>query len=191
MPEYFDFIDRKIIPQIQAFAEDIGLDPETFQNQISLFGRDIAAALSGAARQAINGIGGLISFVAFAALTPVVAIYLINDWNAMIRTLDGLVPRQSAAAIRRLFRAINDSVSNLVRGLTLVALIMSVFYSTGFLLTGFEYALLFGIMTGFSVFLPISGRQYRAQSQPFLLLRKAETLFRLRGCSGLRARAEP
>lgn len=103
--------------------------------------------------------GGLavVNFLALAVVTPVVVFYLLVDWHRMLDRVDSWLPRDHAPTIRKLARDMDRSVSAFVRGQGAVCLIMAAFYGIGLTLTGLNYGLLIGLMSGFITFIPYAG----------------------------------
>ena len=64
-------------------------------------------------------------------VTPVVAFYLLLDWNRMVATVDDWLPRRHRDTIRALAREIDRAISGFIRGQALVCLILGTFYAVG------------------------------------------------------------
>src|SRR5918997_759846 len=101
--------------------------------------------------QAILGIFSLL------VVTPVVAFYLLVDWDRMVRTVDGWLPPRHRDTIRRLAREIDDAMAGFVRGQSLVCLILGTFYAVALMLIGLNFGALIGIISGFLTFIPYVG----------------------------------
>jgi len=99
----------------------------------------------------------LISIFSLLIITPVVAFYLICDWDGMVDTLDRLIPLPQRETVRGLFREINTTISAYVRGQSGVCLILGSYYGVGLTLTGLSYGLLIGVVSGLISFIPYVG----------------------------------
>ena len=99
----------------------------------------------------------VITLIGLLVLAPVVGIYFLYDYPSILKALEGLVPRRNLAAVRLLAGECDRAVSGLVRGLTVVALLLSVFYTIGLWAVGFRYALFLAVLGGFSIFVPYAG----------------------------------
>ncbi len=95
--------------------------------------------------------------VIFLIILPIVTFFLLASWHEMIATVDGLLPRRQAAAIRRLARDMDTVLGGFVRGQFIVALMMTVYYSAGLTATGLSYALAVGVVAGIGTLVPIVG----------------------------------
>ena len=99
----------------------------------------------------------LISVISLLVLTPVIAFYLLLDWEKMIATVDGLVPPRRRATVRELAREIDAALSGFLRGQSLVCLFLGLWYGVGLSLIGLNYGLLIGLTAGLLSFIPYVG----------------------------------
>ena len=99
----------------------------------------------------------LIGFLANLVLIPVVAFYLLRDWNIMMAKIRGLLPRARADQIVSLAKECHDVLGAFVRGQLLVMLALGVIYSAGLMLVGLELGLLIGLMAGVAAIVPYMG----------------------------------
>jgi predicted PurR-regulated permease PerM len=104
-----------------------------------------------------SGSQALVSIASLLVVTPVVAFYLLVDWDRMIAALDGWVPPRHRPVVRRLGREIDQAVTGFVRGQTLVCLILGSFYAVGLWLVGLNFGVLIGLIAGFLTFIPYVG----------------------------------
>ncbi|MEX6506562.1 AI-2E family transporter [Jiella sp. M17.18] len=99
----------------------------------------------------------VVNFVSLFVVTPVVAFYLLIDWDRMIAEVDGWIPRQHIDTVRRIARDIDRSVAGFVRGQGGVCLILGTFYGVSLTLVGLNFGLLIGLFTGLIAFIPYIG----------------------------------
>lgn len=104
----------------------------------------------------IGGLG-LLGVFATAVLVPVVQFYLMRDWEPMIARIDGLIPRGWHGRVTALVSEADHALAQYLHGQILVILVMSAFYTAGLWLTGLEFFLPIGIITGVLVFVPYVG----------------------------------
>lgn len=104
-----------------------------------------------------SGGQALVSIFSLLIVTPVVAFYLLYDWDRMIATVDGWVPRQNRDTVRALAREMNAAIAGFVRGQTAVCLILGSFYAVALSLTGLSFGLLIGLVSGLLTFIPYVG----------------------------------
>jgi predicted PurR-regulated permease PerM len=116
-----------------------------------------AGWLAGFLRSLWSGGQALISIFSLLIVTPVVAFYLLHDWDRMVETIDGWVPQQHRETVRALAHEIDVVLAGFVRGQTAVCLILGSFYAAGLSLAGLNFGLLIGLVSGVISFLPYVG----------------------------------
>ena len=99
----------------------------------------------------------VINALAIFIITPVVAFYLLLDWEAMMRGIDNLLPRDHRAEIEGILAEIDRSMSGVIRGQGSVVLVLIFYYATALSLTGLNFGLAIGIMAGAFSFVPFVG----------------------------------
>ncbi len=99
----------------------------------------------------------ILNLLSLVVITPVVAFYLLRDWDRMVAMIDGWLPRDHAETIREQVRRIDDILSGFVRGQALVCLMLGAFYGIGLTVVGLNFGLVLGLATGIVSFVPIFG----------------------------------
>jgi predicted PurR-regulated permease PerM len=104
-----------------------------------------------------SGGRAVVSLFSLIVVTPVVAFYLIYDWHRMITAVDGWVPVHQRATVRQLAGEIDTAIAGFVRGQSAVCLILGTFYAAGLMLSGLNFGLLIGLISGLITFVPYVG----------------------------------
>ncbi len=99
----------------------------------------------------------LISIFSLLIITPVVAFYLICDWDRMMTGVDRLIPVPQRETVRRLGREIDATIAAYVRGQSGLCLILGSYYATGLTFAGLSFGLLIGVVSGLISFIPYVG----------------------------------
>ena len=99
----------------------------------------------------------LISIFSLVVVTPVVAFYLLYDWNRILTAVDGWIPLNHRATVHMLARQMNDAIAGFVRGQTAVCLILGSFYAVALTFMGLNFGLLIGLVSGVITFIPYVG----------------------------------
>ncbi len=99
----------------------------------------------------------IMNFLSLLLVTPVVVFYLLLDWHPMVAKIDGWLPRDHAATIRRLAAEINAAVSAFIRGQGTICMILGAFYALALTFAGIRYGALIGLATGLLAFVPYVG----------------------------------
>jgi predicted PurR-regulated permease PerM len=104
-----------------------------------------------------SGGQALISIVSLAVVAPIVACYLIYDWNRMIAAIDHWVPPVYRETVRMLASEIDDTIRGFARGQSVLCLVLAVFYASALSLIGLKHGALIGIASGLLSFIPYLG----------------------------------
>lgn len=104
-----------------------------------------------------SGGRALVSLFSLVVVTPVVAFYLIYDWHRMLRTVDEAVPLNQRETVRALAREVDAAIAGFVRGQSAVCLILGSFYALALTVTGLNFGLLIGLISGLITFIPYVG----------------------------------
>ena len=146
---------RTLAPQLNEW-----LGPERaaqLQTQLTQFiGSGVEFLGSVTAQVAQSGLT-VLNTIAVLILTPVVAFYLLLDWSGMVKGIDDLLPREHRREIRQLLDQIDRSIAGVIRGQSSVILVLCIYYATALSLTGLNFGLVIGLMTGLFSFIPFFG----------------------------------
>ncbi len=104
-----------------------------------------------------NGGQAVLSIVSVLVISPVVAAYMLIDWDRMIARIDTWVPPRHRETVRMLAGRMNTAVSGFVRGQVSVCIVMGLYYGTGLALVGLNFGLLIGLMAGLLGIIPYVG----------------------------------
>jgi predicted PurR-regulated permease PerM len=104
-----------------------------------------------------SGGQALLSIFSLVVVTPVVAFYMLYDWDRMVATVDGWIPVQQREVVHGLVREMNDAIAGFVRGQTAVCLILGSFYAVALTVSGLNFGLLIGLGAGIVTFIPYVG----------------------------------
>jgi predicted PurR-regulated permease PerM len=104
-----------------------------------------------------SGGRALFSILSLLIITPVVAFYLLCDWDRVVSGIDGWIPLTHRETVRGLAREIDEAIAGFVRGQAVICLILAAFYAIGLTLIGLSFGFLIGLMTGLFAFVPYVG----------------------------------
>ncbi|MEL7099509.1 MAG: AI-2E family transporter [Pseudomonadota bacterium] len=106
---------------------------------------------------ALNSAAGLINVVVLFVIVPVVAIYLLVDWDNMVARIDALLPRDHAPVIRTLAAEIDRTLAGFIRGMGTVCIILGTYYAVALMIVGLQFGLVVGFIAGLLTFIPYLG----------------------------------
>lgn len=99
----------------------------------------------------------LLDIASLLVVTPVVAFYLLLDWDRMIEKVDSWVPRHQLVTVRQLATELDNTIAGFVRGQGSLCLILGIFYAVALSAAGLNFGLLIGFFTGMISFIPYVG----------------------------------
>lgn len=99
----------------------------------------------------------IINWVVNLALIPVVAFYLLRDWDVMVEKIRLLLPRPIEPTVSRLARESDSVLGGFLRGQLSVMLALGTIYWIGLWMVGIDFALLIGMIAGLVSFIPYLG----------------------------------
>lgn len=100
---------------------------------------------------------GVLSVLLLIVIVPVVAFYMLLDWDRMVAAIDELLPRDYAPTIRHLAKEIDRTLASFIRGQVTVGLILGTYYAIALMLIGLDYGVVIGFVAGIISFIPYVG----------------------------------
>lgn len=144
------------------------LAPTWLKDAVAKSGADVQGSVTDIAGKAAGWIvtllssilsGGmaLVNLVSLMVVTPIVAFYLLVDWDDIVAMVDGWLPRDHLAVLRGLASEINDAMAGFIRGQGTVCLLLGAFYAIALSFAGLKFGLAIGLAAGFLTFIPYAG----------------------------------
>lgn len=99
----------------------------------------------------------LVNLLSLVVITPIVAFYLLRDWDRIVSTVDGWLPRDHADTIREQAKLVDQTLAGFIRGQGMVCLGLGTFYAVALSIVGLEFAVIVGLGTGLISFVPYFG----------------------------------
>ncbi len=159
IPEYFATLQQTLLPWSE---ERLGVDIKAVDiGQVKAAVTSHWQQVGGAAAGVLGAVTAssmvLLMVLANLVLIPVVAFYLLRDWDILVRCLHELLPRRFEAGIAQLVKDCDEMLGAFMHGQLLVMLALGTFYSIGLWIVGLEMALLIGMVAGLVSFVPYLG----------------------------------
>ena len=104
-----------------------------------------------------SGGRALVDLLSLLVITPIVAFYLLLDWDRMVARIDGWVPPRNRETVRTVMRDVDGAIAGFVRGQGTVCLILGTFYAVTLTALGLNFGLLIGMFAGLISFIPFVG----------------------------------
>tara|TARA_R110002096_G_scaffold99366_3_gene220174 strand:- start:152 stop:1234 length:1083 start_codon:yes stop_codon:yes gene_type:complete len=99
-------------------------------------------------------------FLSLLVVTPVVAFYLLRDWDRIVAQIDSLLPVQHRDTVRAQAAEVDETLAGFVRGQSMVCLLLGLGYGTSLALTGLPFGFTVGLMAGLVSFVPYLGSMF-------------------------------
>ena len=111
-------------------------------------GKDALAWVGGLLGGILKSGAALVNTLLLFLIAPIVAFYLLLDWDRMIAKLDSWLPLDHAEPLRQLAREIDDVLAGFVRGQGSLCLFLAIFYGVALSIAGLEYGIIVGLIAG-------------------------------------------
>lgn len=150
-----------IFKKLQSFIlerfPDLADDTSVVRQSLAEIGETIKSRGTEIANTVIGSAVGILDLVLFIVIVPVVAFYMLLDWDRMIRRVDKMLPLDHAPVIRQLASEIDKVLAGFVRGQLTVCAIVGAFYSIALAVAGLQFGLVVGAIAGAITFIPYIG----------------------------------
>lgn len=161
LPKYVERAREYLAPQIDKVMKNLKTPsaPST-QQVISNASESFFSWAQAVAIGIFTSGAAFVNAITLLLLTPVVAFYLLRDWQVFIERVDELLPLENADTIREQMREIDRTIAGYLRGQVNVCLLLAAFYMVALGLTGVNYGVLIGLISGLITFIPFVGAMF-------------------------------
>jgi predicted PurR-regulated permease PerM len=166
--QFTDFVQQVpgYVQQFQHFITDTqnSIVPQWIRSQAGALKDNLSTIMSdglsfvaGLFAQLWSSGKALVNIVSLMVVTPVVAFYMLLDWDRMVAKVDAWIPREHVATVRQIAREIDQAIAGFIRGQGSLCIILGIYYGVGLSLVGLNFGLLIGLFAGFISFIPYVG----------------------------------
>ncbi|HCH31685.1 MAG TPA: AI-2E family transporter [Oceanospirillaceae bacterium] len=159
LPQVEAWYNLVLLPWLQGtLAIDIkSLKLDIVTEGLAAEWKQAGGLISRLVRYATSSTMSLISTFGSMAMVPVVAFYLLRDFDVLTAKLHALLPRNIQPKVSAWANESDEVLAAFVRGQLLVMLCLGVIYALGLSFVGLNYALLIGILAGLASIVPYLG----------------------------------
>lgn len=159
IPAMLQWLQTTALPWLE---QALGVEPAAFdfaairaaiQEHWQSTGNIAAAVVERVTRSGLALIGAL----ATLALVPVVAFYLLRDWDRVLASVRNILPPAWRDTVSMLARECDEVVGAFLRGQLLVMVSLGIFYGAGLWLVGLQLGILIGLLSGLAAVVPYLG----------------------------------
>lgn len=151
----------EIAKRLQAFLverfPELQDSTSTLRQTLSQIAQYIQSKGATLAQGIVSSAMSVLSAVIFIVVVPVVAFYMLLDWDNMVARVDALLPRDHVHVVRHLAKEIDRVLAGFVRGQMSVCLTLGIYYSVALMLAGLDFGLVVGAIAGAVTFIPYVG----------------------------------
>ncbi|MEO8140319.1 MAG: AI-2E family transporter [Gemmatimonadota bacterium] len=105
----------------------------------------------------LRRLGTLVGFLGYLVVTPVVAFYLLRDWQPLLQFLEELIPPARRPAVVAFISEYDGALGKFFRGQLIEATLVGVLTGGGLALLGVPSSLLLGLVAGLCNLVPYIG----------------------------------
>lgn len=160
LPQMVTVLRDRLEPALAIVQVNLGMAPEDVQT--------IREAATSQATKALQWGAGMIgslltsglavvNLLSLLFITPVVAFYLLRDWDRMLARIDGWLPHDTRDVIRAQFAEVDRILAGFARGQALLCLTLGGFYAFSLSAAGLDFGFVIGVATGILSFIPYVG----------------------------------
>lgn len=155
-PEILNFWETSLLPSFPDFLTDIYTEISGSIDTKFIFSRTIEEKQRFLLHAYNSGIT-VIHIISTIVLAPILAFYMLRDWNNIRRSALNLIPVVYKDEFKEITYEIRKRVSGYIQGQVYVMIILSTLYGTGLLLCGLPFGFLIGFLTGLFSIIPYVG----------------------------------
>ncbi|MDO7584609.1 MAG: AI-2E family transporter, partial [Oceanospirillaceae bacterium] len=159
LPSIEIWFNATLLPWLQS---NLGLDVKSMKLDLVTEGlaaewKQTGGVISRVVKYATESSMGLISTLGSVAMVPVVAFYMLRDFDLVTERIKMLLPLSIQPQVNAWAIESNEVLAAFMRGQLLVMLSLGAIYALGLHLVGLNYALLIGVLAGLASVVPYLG----------------------------------
>lgn len=159
IPRLYVWFTDVVIPWFQSRTRATGANlPEIDWSKELLSNWQSLGSVTAQTLSRLSGSGmSVLLALTNAALVPVVAFYLMRDWDEIAAKLLRLLPKDWQSGTRQMVGEADEVVGAFLRGQFIVMCALGALYSVGLWIVGVQLALLLGLIAGLASIVPYLG----------------------------------
>lgn len=158
LPGYTEKLRASLIPWIeQNFGRLSQNDVARLRDAASGYVGDAVGVGGDLLKRIFTGGVAVFDVMTLLVITPVVAFYMLRDWDKLVAGIDKALPRAHAETIRAEARKVDATLAGFLRGQALVCLSLGAYYAVALTVVGLDFGATIGIMAGALSFIPYVG----------------------------------
>ena len=158
IPEWLTWVQDKALPKLGIrLPRGVQLDAEGLKTLITRNWASASDILPALWERASQSTGAIFTTVANLLLIPIVAFYLLRDWDRLVAWIRTAIPPRWRPNADKIAHETDDVLSAFFRGQLTVMAALTVYYWIALWLAGLNLALIVGLIIGLVSFVPYLG----------------------------------
>ena len=158
IPAYMSSIAERMEPTLIELQERF---PGLVADKVKMYLRENMAnglkLTGGILKGVINSGFAIMNLLSLLLITPIVAFYMLRDWDSFIAKVDDLLPQKAKASIEQQAKEIDAILAGFIRGQLSVCVLLGAFYALGLYIVGLDLGGVVGFIAGVISFIPYVG----------------------------------
>ena len=105
---------------------------------------------------------GLMEYTIGVAVSPIIAFYILHDWQRIRKSLFELLPIECRGTCREIATEVNKVLGGVIRGQVIISMFVGTAVTVGLYYFGVPYAILLGVLAGILDVIPYFGAIFGA-----------------------------
>jgi len=159
IPGFLNWLNQTALPWVQTTLgiSIASLEPEALRETLEAHMQEAGGIVAKILKSVGSSSLALTLWLTNLVLIPVVAFYLMRDWDDMVANIRDLLPRKRVNVASKLGGEMDEVLGAFLRGQLLVMLALGIIYSVGLWLVGLNVALVVGMVAGLASVVPYLG----------------------------------
>ncbi|MGQ9367636.1 AI-2E family transporter [Azospirillum sp. A39] len=158
LPHYAAVLRDRVEPLVERLVDEMSVeDVQRLRTAAGEYAGEAVVWIGRVLRTILTGGLALFDVLSVLFITPIVAFYLLRDWDVLVDSVDAWLPRMHAETIREQARQVDATLAGFLRGQASVCLALGAFYAVGLSLAGLNFGLVIGLLAGLLSFIPYVG----------------------------------
>jgi len=155
LPDYIESI-RTSMESFQSRYGVSWLNPENVQQLMESNSGEFQTWLTSMLKKSFALIPSIIALLVYMVLVPVLVFFLLKDKKAILLWSNELLPKERSL-LKRVWLELDTQIGNYIQGRFWESVFIGLLMWMVFAMMGHDYALLLGVLTGISVWIPFVG----------------------------------
>lgn len=159
IPLFLAWLQKTASPWLVA---NFGVDPfdvdfDVVANQIRDNWQQAGGVVGSVLARVTASSFAFLGYLGIVGLTPVVAFYLMRDWDGIVERIREMIPRDIEPTFVQLTKECDEVLGAFLRGQLLIMFLLGCVYAIGLYLIGLDLAILIGLLAGLASIVPYLG----------------------------------